>query len=527
MPSKSNHLWPELLIPLLCIAPSVAVGLHGLNRPYDAIPDQDMLWASEALRLIRGAAPSYADHPGAFWPLIYSLDIQVLQTFKGQSLLDEAGSILPNSISALIQVARIQHACITGCCAALIQPVSQLLGTRRNLAIASSLIASFSSAILVAASEIRHEVVSVLFFLLYILCAGQSLKPTQDRTRALTLNGLSVLFFFLAAFAKQQVLLCTPLALIAIASAGYSARPADLNTRLQTLLKLSPSRQFVLVIAAAAPWLIAASPDIDLINLPAWLLINGGLAFSLSLVAEAPADRQQLLRPLLLLGGLEIVLFRILAPGWWSQAVTGFPSWMFRHASPTADRLGQTLAGANTYFTSLFTPHSMAAAALAGITVISLLAAAVQRKGETGLQRARITTRAATWLGILFTVAACSQRVTPRYQIYIFIPILLAAAATISATKPTNSFSETSQLDQLISVSSRALASALLITALISSTLNATRLESFVAADQPEHFICFGQHMDAAMRLTSAGACSNFHEAASDKRKYDGWRGPR
>lgn len=57
MPGKTRNLWQQLLIPLLCIAPSVAVGLYGIDRPYDAIPDQDMLWASEALRLMRGVAP--------------------------------------------------------------------------------------------------------------------------------------------------------------------------------------------------------------------------------------------------------------------------------------------------------------------------------------------------------------------------------------------------------------------------------------------------------------------------------------
>ena len=72
-----------LLLLLVCLAPSVLVGLAGLHRPYDAIPDQDMLWASEALRLLRGVAPSYADHPGIFWTLTYTVNSRILENLLG------------------------------------------------------------------------------------------------------------------------------------------------------------------------------------------------------------------------------------------------------------------------------------------------------------------------------------------------------------------------------------------------------------------------------------------------------------
>ncbi|NBO31197.1 MAG: hypothetical protein EBV05_06210, partial [Cyanobacteria bacterium WB6_1B_304] len=45
----------------------------GLERPYDAIPDQDLLWIAESLRLYRDSPPTYPDHPGVYWTLSYTL----------------------------------------------------------------------------------------------------------------------------------------------------------------------------------------------------------------------------------------------------------------------------------------------------------------------------------------------------------------------------------------------------------------------------------------------------------------------
>ena len=51
--------------------PSLIVGWLGLNRPYYSTPDQDFLWVSQSIRLLKGLGPSYADHPGAYWPVSF------------------------------------------------------------------------------------------------------------------------------------------------------------------------------------------------------------------------------------------------------------------------------------------------------------------------------------------------------------------------------------------------------------------------------------------------------------------------
>ena len=43
----------------------LVVALLALARPYDAVPDQDLIWLSDALKLYRDQSPRYMDHPGA------------------------------------------------------------------------------------------------------------------------------------------------------------------------------------------------------------------------------------------------------------------------------------------------------------------------------------------------------------------------------------------------------------------------------------------------------------------------------
>ena len=170
----ANISGEELLLLLVCLAPSLLVGLAGLHRPYDAIPDQDMLWASEALRLLRGVAPSYADHPGIFWTLTYTVNSRILENLLGLQLLDQAGNILPAGLNTITALARIENALLVGLCSALTYPLALLLSIRKPLAIAACLILSLSSATLVAVSEIRHEAISALFLMAFILCIGYS-----------------------------------------------------------------------------------------------------------------------------------------------------------------------------------------------------------------------------------------------------------------------------------------------------------------------------------------------------------------
>ena len=115
----------ELLIFIACLLVPVSVGVMGIERPYDAIPDQDLLWASEALRLLRGVAPSYADHPGALWTLTYIFNIKIAQLFHNGTTLDQSGSITKDGISHIITLARIENAFLAGTCSYLAYKAAQ------------------------------------------------------------------------------------------------------------------------------------------------------------------------------------------------------------------------------------------------------------------------------------------------------------------------------------------------------------------------------------------------------------------
>jgi hypothetical protein len=513
----------DILVFLICIVPSFIVGIHGLSRPYDAIPDQDMLWASEALRLLRGVAPSYADHPGAFWTLAYKANIITLQGIFNSQILDPSGNILPEGLELLIRVARIENAILSGLCAALTYPLALLLSTKKPLAAASSLIVSLSSATLVSVSEIRNEAISVFFLLLFILCTSYSAKKRTTDANGLALGLAGLFLFFAAALAKQQVLLTAPLAFIAVFAALRTNNRNIYEAKLGSLIAARPKRIAGLFITASAPWLIAAHPDIDLINLPAWTAINIGLALCLSINFKHFDSKLPLLKPLLVVGLFEVVLFKLLIPGWWRQAVTGFPSWMFRHADPTNDHTGHTLSGINTYLSELFTPHLLAATALAGVLLISIAQAA--RETDPG-NKIRTSDRIGTptaWLLTIAILVASSQRVASRYEIYFFIPIIILSAAT-AGHQISNNADDPNTKPPLIT---KALTSIILITALTTSLANASELRMFVNRGQPEHFKCFSHHMDRTMRLTSAAQCKIFNQAILEKDQYDSWVGPR
>jgi hypothetical protein len=513
----------DILIFFACITPSFIVGVYGLNRPYDAIPDQDMLWASEALRLLRGVAPSYADHPGAFWTLAYKANIIMLQGIFNFQVVDPSGNILPEGLESLIRVARIENAILSGLCAALTYPLALLLSTKKPFAAASSLIISLSSAILVSVSEIRNEAISVFLLLLFILCASYSAKKRITGAIGLALGLAGLFLFFAAALAKQQVLLTAPLAFIAVFAALRTNNRDNYEAKLGSLIAARPKRIAGLLITASAPWLIAAHPDIDLINLPAWTAINIGLALCLSINFKHFDSKLPLLKPLLIVGLFEVVLFKLLIPGWWRQAVTGFPSWMFRHADPTNDHTGHTLSGINTYLSELFTPHLLAAAALTGVLLISIAQAARERDPGDKIQTAyRISTPIA-WLLTMAILVASSQRVASRYEIYFFMPIVILSAATTGHQTSGNA----DNINTKPSLITKALTSIILITALIASVANATELRIFVNRGQPESFKCFSHHMDRTMQLTSASKCKVFNQAILEKDQYDSWAGPR
>ena len=512
-----------------CLIPALLVGLHGLNRPYDAIPDQDLLWASEALRLMRGVAPSYADHPGAIWSLIYKLNISLAQALGSQNSLDSSGNILPQGIETAIKLARVENAFIAGICAYSVYPTGLSLRVRKPIAAAAAATCGLSSAILVGVSEIRHETISVLFLLLSTLsfAYGCSQLPGTARRSISTL--ISIACIALAAFSKNQSLLLFPLVILADLRIANNGKKLLADAPSPTRTQLNRRTCATLALASCLPWLISAYPDIDLINLPFWIVINSGLSLILSLGTSNQATTRTLQRCLFWIGAAEIIVFRLISPQWWRQGVTGFPSWMFRYANTATESqpniTAQLSTGINHYLHALFEAPTLAllALALAAILSIANLYRALARKNTIISDSKHSSGLSAAWMLCCLSLASSSMRIEDRYEIYILIPLLLTASAQIEL-----GLSSRPQLRKFSWETILGLCAGLvLLTASLRSLSNLPQLERFINQGQSRDVLCIGHHMDRTMQFTSAGQCKVFPKGAMDKNIYDSWWGPR
>jgi len=203
-----------------------------------------------------------------------------------------------------------------------------------------------------------------------------SQQPCVSRTSGpdgiLTIAGAGL--YFCAAFSKNQSLLLTPLVFLAIGSLASK----DLHNSTSftgRLLHLNNSTAVRLALLSSLPWLLSANPDIDLINMPFWMIINTGLSLTLAIGWSRQPDRGLAFRSLGAFGMAEILLFRGLSPQWWRQGVTGFPSWIFRYTNAAENEkinvLTHTSQGAHQYFSNLFEPGQLCLVAFMSILCIS------------------------------------------------------------------------------------------------------------------------------------------------------------
>ena len=152
-----------------CIALGVGllIAVLGLNRPYDAIPDQDLLWLREALLMHQGKAPGYPDHPGVFWQVLYTLKLKLLSI--NNPLAFGAGvAITSSDASLIIRWARLENGILAGLTSLLLWPTLRQLGIQRWLAAISVITTSLCLGTLESAVQIRNELTSTFFSLCYL-----------------------------------------------------------------------------------------------------------------------------------------------------------------------------------------------------------------------------------------------------------------------------------------------------------------------------------------------------------------------
>ena len=191
--------------------PSLIVGWLGLNRPYYSTPDQDFLWVSQSIRLLQGLGPSYADHPGAYWPLSFLFKFFILSRGIVSEYIDQQGALSVEIINKLIHISRIENSLITASLPLMFFLILKQLEVDKKTIILTIYIFCLSSATLNLVSAIRHENIGIFFMFLYILLTIKDINKSKNlylcNYRAL----INSLFFYASIFCKQQILLLSPL----------------------------------------------------------------------------------------------------------------------------------------------------------------------------------------------------------------------------------------------------------------------------------------------------------------------------
>ena len=531
---------------ILLATPACLIGWLGIGRSYFSIPDQDLLWLSEGMRLVRGVAPSYADHPGAIWSLISSFNLSALlrSVDPVSTFVFDPNQLLPESIAEKsVFLLRIQNALVVSAIPVLFYVLALQYRIRKTIAAVSAFTLSCSTALLVAVSEVRHEAMSLLFFGLFLIAVNSLVEAAfcgSSAWRRVLLVALAFASFFLLCFSKQQALCLFPFAILSGAwmcrmgceNQNYSSLSLPISIR-RIRFWFSGKMFPVLIVGSSAVWILCAIPDLDLINLPFWVFINFFLALMVFLSAGSGlAFGSAVGFSFLSILVSQLVVFRVLSPDWWRQAVTGFPSWMFQYANETDDKVSHSFSGFKNYLGDFFLNPGFGfwlVLVLTFVCVVSLMFrfkafGSVFRFGLSGRLFSGVFLDSA-WIFSIVVAIAFTQRFAVRYEVYFYAPLLMLCALRLE------SFCADVQVSgfagQRLKYNLLGLGYALfLVLLLFKSVSNLSRLSAFVNSGQPSEFLCFGHHMDRSMRLTAAGGCPNFEEATKSKDSYDSWWGP-
>ena len=513
-----------LIVFLVCALPSIVVGFDGLSRPYDAIPDQDLLWVSEALRLARGVAPSYADHPGAFWSIIFRINLKLLKVLlPSVSIIDSRESLTLVGAHLLVLVARIQNILIASVVGPLVFLVSKQLQFRTPVAFFAAIAVAWSSGTLVSVSEVRHEVVSLVFILLSFVVFSDLLrcKRSQGYLPNSFIWIIPLSLFFAAIYSKTQVLLIAPFYFIPLLSL------VPLRVYLHQFFASRASAKIRLLLVSTflwlIPWLVGANPHLGLLNGFTWLVINASLSILIAeLVYPGDHDLSSLTAASLSLSLYEILVFKVISPHWWSRAVTSFPSWLTQYTDEQilsrTSFLPKILYHSSLYLGSIFGSTICVLILACAILVFLLLLVCGRDSGRF------LSLLALSLLSALFTaLISMSFRYAVRYELYLIVvgSLYFAWLSQVAFSSYALVVSKQRLLGGIGLLSAISLALIFWV-----SFQNMFNLSSFVKLRQPKSFYCFGHHMDKAMANLPVAKCPNFNEASTSKSIFDHWSGP-
>ncbi len=493
-----------------CIAlgSGLLIAALGLDRPYDAIPDQDLLWLREALLMHQGKAPGYPDHPGIFWQVLYTLKLKLLSL--SNPLRFGAGiPIAPDDANLIIRWARLENGILAGLSSLLLWPTLRQLGIQQWLTTISVITCCLCLGNLESAIQIRNELTSTFFLLAYLNIA-LLLPNLKSRPYCRAASTTAMTCFLVAAYCKVQILLLTPFVFALILGNQYLKTDAENILRSRGLLSLQNLKAIAgSLILGSGIWLIAVSGPIFAslnrfqhvrteLDLPIWTAINAFLVLTTRAGASQRNPAKATFQVGLLYGAITLLITRVLAYPVWTAQVFSFPSNALGF-SGGANRLDTLQEGIYKYLSDLFISSPRITLLLAAGLVISLLTQAIQRYHKPTASRA-------TWLLCLIGLC-CSiwmaNAMRPRgfYEPYLIVPALILLTLSVSTLR-------TSAQNSITPV----IAITLIGLSLIQSVSNLFLVPQIAQMTQPREYLCFEQAFDQALSRTSIATCDNFDD---------------
>lgn len=512
---------------LIFAIPSLVVGYLGLNRPYYFTPDQDLLWVSQSVRLFKGLAPSYADHPGSYWPLSFLIKIFIFSGTGISNFLDQKGSGALEVIEKLIYFSRIENAIISASIPLLFYFLLREFKITNKVAFLSSYSLAFSSAILNTVSDIRHENIGMFLLMLYLIFTFKQISSKKSSSHKKIILFINPLLFYASIFCKQQILILTPLLLLIFLYALKLKNATYYKYLINNLTKKNISKVFIFFMITGIPWIFISLEEITnfgflyLINLPFWCFINSYLVLVMFGSISEKIKVQNFFKNLFALSLLQITIFEILSPNIWRRAVTAFPAYLFPFSSLTNKKF-QIFERFNDFFylsdqasRNLSWPQYLGFLffVIFLIFIIYKIYLSFKNKIYPNLEDYSIFL-----IFLLFGIL--SLRYQDFYQIYFFIPILFLISINLSK----HSTLGIKKKDKLIRKNFLFFASMiLLISFSIKSTINIFNLNKFVSTIQSEKSFCYKQSLDFSMGNTIIAECKNFEEESAKKIRFDKW----
>ena len=489
------------------------VAFAGLRRSYDAIPDQDLLWLSEALRLFRNFPPTYTDHPGIYWSLSYLLKLKFLSLkgFLGIIETRPGIPIEPWDAQLVINLSRFEQGIICGLCAVGTYFVMVLAGTRKALAIPCMLIIASSPGLLWESVQIRNESTSYILALIFcglIIARARSSQAGSYRNRGLAY--VAIISAIAAFYCKIQVIVLIGIMIPAILYATNGAELFRIPGKIEWKDLLS------CILFSCLAWLLSISnwsytplpapfrSDNLIFDLGLWLYVNLCLGAA---CASGGRNKELFFKETAIFTSFAVATQAILArfifhPTWSAVILMPYSSIAF------ASKNFGTYSPETYYFNfrdmimeTTAMPPWMVIAAFSGLIISSLLN--YFSKGTTKALRSGY----ACLLSGLMMGATSLPRFQYFYTIYIVPPILYGLAMIFQDGVMKRDLTAKGHMNARVSV----ILSLLIVIGIgLRSAASIADSKRYYKMKNTENHLCYQQQMDSLMSKTSVATCKDF-----------------